>query len=371
MKTATPQIGALRCTIIAEAGVNHNGSTELAHRLIDAAADAGADVVKFQTFRADRLASRRAHKAAYQERLTQQGESQLEMLKALELSEAAHRELLEHCSVRGVEFMSSPFDELSLEFLVALGVRRLKLGSGELTNAPLLLAAARTGLPLILSTGMSTLSEVEAALGVLAFGYDEPLATPSRNAFSEAWASYACRQRVAEQVLLLHCTTEYPAPRDQVNLRAMQTLGDAFGLACGYSDHTEGHAVSLAAVALGACVIEKHFTLSRTLPGPDHQASLEPATFKILVDGVREVEMALGDGRKVPMPVELPNMAVARKSLVAARPIAKGALIGPADLAIKRPGGGPSPFNYWSTLDQRAQRDFQPDDPLDFDAPGS
>ena len=354
-----------RCTVIAEAGVNHNGSTELAHRLVDAAADAGADVVKFQTFRAERLASRHAHKAAYQERLTGEGQSQLEMLKALELSEAAHRELLEHCRTRGVEFMSSPFDELSLQFLVDLGVQRMKLGSGELTNAPLLLATARTGLPLILSTGMSTLSDVEAALGVLAFGYSPAAASaPSRAAFQQAWATAVGRSRVVDNVMLLHCTTEYPAPGDQVNLRAMHTLAAAFGLACGYSDHTEGHAVSVAAVALGARVIEKHFTLDRNLPGPDHQASLEPAAFRTMVDGIREVEAAMGDGRKVPMPVELPNMAVARKSLVAARPIRKGAVIGPDDLTVKRPGGGASPFAWWDVVGQRADRDYAPDEPV-------
>jgi N-acetylneuraminate synthase len=211
---------------------------------------------------------------------------------------------------------------------------------------------------------MSTLSDVEAALGVLAFGYSSPAAKPSRAAFREAWANSGCRARVADRVLLLHCTTEYPAPRDQVNLRAMHTLRDAFGLACGYSDHTEGYAVSLAAVAMGACVIEKHFTLSRAMVGPDHQASLEPEALKELVDGVREVEAALGDGRKVPVPVELPNMAVARKSLLAARAIARGTVISPEDIAVKRPGTGPTPFDYWDVLGQRAQRDFEPDDPL-------
>lgn len=352
-----------RCTVIAEAGVNHNGSVDTAHRLVDAAADAGADVVKFQTFKADKLASRHAHKAAYQERLTDTGQSQLEMLRALELSEPAHRELLRHCSERGVEFMSSPFDAESLDFLVSLGVRRIKLGSGELTNAPLLLAAARTGLPLILSTGMSTLSDVEAALGVLAFGYGAPAASaPSKAAFREAWACAASRARVAESLVLLHCTTEYPAPRGQVNLRAMGTLKGAFGLRCGYSDHTEGHAVSLAAVALGACVIEKHFTLSRSMQGPDHQASAEPEALKALVDGVREIEDALGDGVKVPVPVEIANMAVARKSLVAARAIAKGSSITAEDLTVKRPGTGLSPFDYWELLGTAAQHEHAPDD---------
>lgn len=350
------------CLVIAEAGVNHNGSPDLAHRLVDAAADAGADIVKFQTFRADKLASRVAPKAGYQARQTGTGQSQLDMLRALELSESAHRELLQHCKERGIEFLSSPFDSESLAFLVALGVGRIKLGSGELTNAPMLLEVARTGLPLILSTGMSTLTEVEDALGVLAYGYAPPEAPPSRAAFRAAWAVPAARAEVVRRLNLLHCTTEYPAPRDQVNLCAMHTLQAAFGVACGYSDHTEGIAVSLAAVALGATIIEKHFTLDRSLPGPDHKASLEPAGLKALVDGVREVEAALGDGAKVPMPVEIPNMAVARKSLVAARPIARGETITGDALAIKRPGSGRSPFDYWEVVGSEAATDYLPDD---------
>jgi N-acetylneuraminate synthase len=351
--------------IIAEAGVNHNGSLDIAHQLVDAAADAGADVVKFQTFRADKLVTRQANKAAYQQRLTEGGQSQFDMLKALELSESAHRELLQHCTERGVEFMSSPFDAQSLEFLVALGVKRIKLGSGELTNAPLLLDAARTGLPLILSTGMSTLADVEAALGVLAFGYGRPAgSTPSKAAFHQAWADPASRAKVVKQVAMLHCTTEYPAPRNQVNLRAMTTLKNSFGISCGYSDHTEGHAVSLAAVALGATFIEKHFTLSQAMPGPDHQASIEPTELKTLIEGVREIEDALGDGVKAPMPVEIPNMAVARKSLVAARRITKGASITAQDLNVKRPGGGLSPFEFWALIGSAAKKEYQSDDPI-------
>lgn len=353
-----------RCLVIAEAGVNHNGSLEMAHQLVDAAADAGADIVKFQTFRADKLASHVAPKANYQMRQTATGQSQLDMLRTLELSEAAHRELFQHCNERGIEFLSSPFDSESLAFLAALGVTRVKLGSGEITNAPLLLAASRTGLPLILSTGMSTLADVEAALGVLAFGYASMDAAPSHAAFARAWADVDARAKVREKVTLLHCTTEYPAPPEQINLRAMRTLHDAFGLACGYSDHTEGIAVSLAAVALGACVIEKHFTLSCKLAGPDHKASVEPAQFKALVDGVREVESAMGDGLKVPMAVEIPNMAVARKSLVAARFIEKGQRITADDLAIKRPGSGISPMQYWDMQDTLAQRDYERDDLL-------
>lgn len=355
----------MRTCIIAEAGVNHNGSPDIAHQLVEAAADVGADVIKFQTFRAEKLATRQAQKAAYQERLTGGGQSQFEMLKSLELSESAHRELLKHCTERGVEFMSSPFDSESLDFLVSLGVRRIKLGSGELTNAPLLLAAARTGLPLILSTGMSNLTDVEAALSVLAFGYGRTTAAhPCRAAFEEAWADASARATVVERVALLHCTTEYPAPGDQVNLRAMDTLRAAFGVVCGYSDHTEGHAVALAAVARGAAFIEKHLTLDRSMPGPDHRASVEPSQLRALIQGIREVENALGDGIKVPVPVEIPNRAVARKSLVAARPIAKGASITAQDLSIKRPGGGLSPFEYWAVIGSEAKKEYRADDPI-------
>ncbi len=353
-----------RCLIIAEAGVNHNGSVDLAHKLVDAAADAGADVVKFQTFRASSLVSQSAPKAAYQTRQTGAEQSQLEMLKALELSESAHHALLRHCSDRGVEFMSSPFDADSLDFLVSLGVRRIKLGSGELTNAPMLLAVGQSGLPLILSTGMSMLAEVEAALGALAFGYANTGEPPSRRAFVSAWASPAKRQCALEKISLLHCTTEYPAPRDQINLRAMQTLKAAFGVECGFSDHTEGIAVALAAVAMGATIVEKHFTLDRSLPGPDHKASLEPAVFKAMVEGIREVESAMGDGVKVPMAVELPNMLVARKSLVAARPIKVGETITTDAVTVKRPGTGLSPFDYWDVVDTTSMVAYAFDDPI-------
>ena len=351
-----------RVFVIAEAGVNHNGSLEMAHRLVDAAADAGADAVKFQTFRAERLASRDAPKAAYQVRQTRGGESQFEMLRALELSDAGHRELLAHSGERGIEFMSSPFDEESLAFLVALGVRRLKLGSGELTNAPLLLAAARSGLPLIVSTGMATRAEVSEALGALAFGMDPAAGAPSRAAFASAWRTDAASARVRTRVTLLHCTTEYPSPPEEANLRAMATMRTAFGVACGYSDHSVGSTVSIAAVALGATTIEKHFTLDRGLPGPDHAASLEPAALTQFVRDIRSVEVALGDGVKAPMPAEIPNIAVARKSIVAATRIAQGERITEAHLAIKRPGTGRSPFDWWTILDSIADREYGPDD---------
>lgn len=342
--------------IIAEAGVNHNGSLDRALALVDAAADAGADIVKFQTFRADALAASSAPKAAYQKRETGAGETQLDMLRRLELDEAAHHALLDRCRARGIRFLSTPFDLGSLDLLLRLDVPILKMGSGELTNAPLLLASARTQRPLILSTGMAGLAEVERALGVVAFGYLTPDAAPTRAAFAatlslpEAWD--VLRQRVS----LLHCTTEYPTPYDQVNLRALDTLAAAFGLPVGYSDHTQGLEISLAAVARGATIIEKHFTLDRTLPGPDHKASLEPEELKALAAGIRAIEAALGDGIKTPRACELPNVAVARKSLVAARPIAAGEPYTADTVSIKRPGTGRSPFDYWDVLGQQAPR---------------
>jgi N-acetylneuraminate synthase len=348
--------------VIAEAGVNHNGSLERAHNLVDAAADAGADAVKFQTFKADRLASAAAPKAAYQARETGQGESQLQMLRALELSPDAHASLMTHCAERGIEFLSSPFDEESLALLVKLGVKRLKLGSGELTNAPILIAAGKSGLRLLVSTGMSTTDEVEEALGALSFGHLSPLATPSRAAFRQAWAAAPGRAWARANVTLLHCTTEYPSPADEANLRALVTMRERFGVACGYSDHTVGNSVCLAAVALGATVIEKHLTLDRDLPGPDHKASIEPVDLKRLVSGIRTVEEALGDGVKMPVPAEIPNMAVARKSIVAARPIAKGERITSEHLTVKRPGSGRSPFELWDVIGRIASRSYEVDD---------
>lgn len=351
--------------VIAEAGVNHNGMLPLAHRLVDAAADAGADAVKFQTFKASKLASAAAQKAAYQARETGAGGSQLDMLRALELSEDDHVELMRHCADRGIEFMSSPFDEESLALLVRLGVKRVKLGSGELTNAPMLLQAARTGLPLLVSTGMATLAEVADALGALSFGHTQPEGAPSRAAFAAAWRSTAGGDWVRANVTLLHCTTEYPSPADEANLLAMQTMRAHFGTAVGYSDHTIGDAVCLAAVALGATVIEKHVTLDRSLPGPDHRASIEPADLARLVQGIRSVEAALGTGVKAPMPAELPNLPVARKSLVAARSIAKGERIAAEAITVKRPGTGRSPFDLWDVIGSVATRDYAADDPIE------
>ncbi|HYH23017.1 MAG TPA: N-acetylneuraminate synthase [Azospirillum sp.] len=353
--------------VIAEAGVNHNGSAGRALALVDAAADAGADAVKFQTFRAEKLARRGAPKANYQTANGAEGDDQLAMLKALELDDAAHRAVAARCAARGIAFLSSPFDEDSLDFLARdIGVDRLKLGSGELTNGPLLLRAARTGLPLVLSTGMATLGEVEASLALLAFGYTAPAdAAPGRAAFAAAWNDSAARRRLADMVTLLHCTTEYPSPPEDANLRAMDTLRAAFGLPVGFSDHTEGIMMPVAAVARGACVIEKHFTLDRTLPGPDHKASLEPAELAAMVAAIRAVERALGDGVKVARPSERANIPIARKSLVTTRPIAAGEVIAPDAMTAKRPGNGRSPMDYWDVVGRASPRSYAADEPLD------
>lgn len=349
--------------IIAEAGVNHNGSLEQAIRLVDVASESGADAVKFQTFRADRLVSRTAAKAEYQARLTDAQESQHTMIRKLELDEAAHEVLALHCEKRGIEFLSTPFDLESLEMLVRkFDLSRIKLPSGDLTNAPLLLEAARTGKPIILSTGMSTLGEIEMALGVLAFGYSEKDEPPSIAAFEQAYASEKWGRALQEKVTLLHCTTEYPAPFSEINLRAMATLQQAFGLPVGYSDHTQGIAIPVAAVALGAVIIEKHFTLDRNLPGPDHKASLEPNELKQMVLSIREVELALGASIKQPAASELKNRPVARKSLVAARDIRKGERFTQDNLVVKRPGDGVNPVHYWEWLGKIADRDYQQDD---------
>jgi N-acetylneuraminate synthase len=348
-----------RTLIIAEAGVNHNGSLDRALALVDVAAGAGADIVKFQTFRADTLASAAAPKAAYQEANTGEAGAQLDMLRALELDAAAHRRLAAHAAERGIEFLSTAFDPASLDLVLSLGVKRLKVPSGEITNGPLLLKMARSGLPILLSTGMADLADIEAALGVIAFGYAAPPeAVPSPLAFKVALMGDGGKQALAERVTILHCTTQYPAPVAEVNLRAMHTIAERFGLPVGYSDHTEGIAVATAAVALGAAAIEKHFTLDRSLPGPDHRASLEPGELKSMVAAIRAIEQAMGSPEKRPTASEQPNIAVARKSLVAARPIARGETFTPDNLTALRPGGGRSPFEYWSLLGQTATRDY-------------
>lgn len=352
--------------IIAEAGVNHDGQLDKALALVEVAAEAGADAVKFQTFSAERLATRSAAKAGYQMRTTGVAESQFDMLRRLQLSMEDHRTLLERCARRGIQFLSTPFDIPSLQFLAAdLRVARIKLGSGEVTNGPLLLAAAQTGIPVILATGMATLEEIEAALGVLAVGYLRRVARPGAGAFAAAYAQARRERLLADKVVLLHCTTEYPAPFEDVNLNAMETIRRAFGVPVGYSDHTAGIAVSIAAAAKGATVIEKHFTLDRTAAGPDHAASLEPAELAALVQAVRRTELAQGDGIKRVTDSERRNIPAARKAVVAACAIESGELLSDDNLTVKRAGAGQSPMRWWDIVGTRATRGYAVDEAID------
>ena len=351
-----------KCCIIAEAGVNHNGQEGLAFKLIDAAAEAGADIVKFQTYKTENIIAKGAAKASYQSKTTDSNESQYEMLKQLELPFELHHKLQAYCDEKNIQFLSTAFDGESLAFLVNdLGLKTLKIPSGEITNSPLLLEHALTGANLILSTGMCRLDEIEEALGVIAFGLTKKT-TPSVKAFKDAYASKEGQDALRNNVTLLHCTTEYPAPLEEVNLRAMETMRQTFHLPVGYSDHTEGITTSIAATALGAVIIEKHFTLDKTLPGPDHQASLEPSELQEMVKAIRSVEKVLGNGKKTPAPSEIKNISIARKSLVAKETIKQGDIFSEKNLGIKRPGNGLSPMHYWDLLGKKVDRDYQTDE---------
>lgn len=333
----------LKTLIIAEAGVNHNGDLALARELIDVAAEAGADLVKFQTFSADRLVTTDARKADYQDLSTGTDESQHAMIRRLELTRDMHEALIAHCKFRGIQFFSSGFDPESIDLLVELGLDRFKVPSGEITNLQYLRHVGRYRKPVILSTGMATLGEIEAALEVL-----ERAGTPR------------------DRVTVLHCNTEYPTPMVDVNLRAMLAIRDAFGVAVGYSDHTSGIEVAIAAVALGATVIEKHFTLDRNLPGPDHNASLEPEELKAMVAAIRNIEVALGDGIKRLTPSEAKNKPVARKSLVARQAIRAGEVFGEHNITAKRPGTGISPMRWDEVIGRTALRDFAADELIEL-----
>lgn len=325
-----------RTFIIAEAGVNHNGDLSLAKKLVEVAAETGADAVKFQTFQADKLVSKSAEKAPYQLKTTGMRESQYEMISRLELSAEDHLVLIDHCKKNKIAFLSSPFDEESVDLLDRLGVLLFKIPSGEITNEPFLKHVASKKRPIILSTGMSTLEEVKEAV---------------------KWI----RSKSEAELTLLHCVTEYPAPYDQINLRAMLTLHN-LGLPVGYSDHTEGIDIAIAAVALGASIIEKHFTLDRNLPGPDHLASLEPEEFGQMVTAIRKVESSLGHGTKEPAPCELENRKVARKSLVAKHDLQAGHVIRPEDISSKRPGNGIPPFLVNSLIGKSLRKPIAKDE---------
>ncbi len=353
--------------IIAEAGVNHNGDLNLAHELVDAAYEAGVDLVKFQTFKAEKIVTKNAPKAKYQKQTTSKDESQYEMLSKLELTKDMHYKLVSQCNALGIEFLSTAFDEDSLDFLVNdLGLKRLKIPSGEITNAPLVLKHAKTKCNLIVSTGMSNLSEIESMLGVLAFGFiDDVSKSPSKEEFAKAYSSVEGQNLLKDKVTLLHCTSEYPTPINEINLKAINTLQSAFKLPVGYSDHSDGLIVPLAAVARGAEIIEKHFTLDKSMPGPDHQSSLEPFELKEMVDVIKRVEIALGDGVKRPTMSEVKNKSIARKSIVAESGIVKGEIFTKENISIKRPGNGISPDKYWITIGNIAKKDYQAGDLID------
>ena len=327
----------MRCLVIAEAGVNHNGDIELAKRLVDAAYYAGADYIKFQTFKTDNLVTVKARKAEYQERQTSSGESQYFMLKRLELSYQNFILLNDYCRAKGISFLSTPFDKESIEFLDKLGMVVWKIPSGEVTNYPYLVKIAETHKPIIMSTGMCTLDDVNSAIQVL--------------------NSHGCGP-----ITLLHCTTEYPTPYSEVNLKAMETLRSRFNLPVGYSDHTQGIVIPIAAVAMGAVVLEKHFTLNRTMEGPDHKASLDPGELKAMVEAIRCVEVSLGDGVKNPTDSERRNMVIARKSIVALKPIREGERFTTENITTKRPGSGITPMQWNEVIGQFAKRSFEEDE---------
>jgi N,N'-diacetyllegionaminate synthase len=333
----------LRTLIIAEAGVNHNGDINLARELIDVAAEAGADFVKFQTFTADAISTPHAKKAEYQNETTDAGESQHAMIKRLELTREMHELLIEHCKLRGIQFFSTGFDTESIDLLLEVGLDSFKIPSGEITNLPYLRYIGKLGKPVILSTGMATLHEIQVALEILEHG-----------GISRSY------------ITVLHCNTEYPTPMTDVNLRAMLTIRDAFDVQVGYSDHTLGIEIAIAAVALGATVIEKHFTLDRSQSGPDHQASLEPEELKAMVVAIRNIEKAMGDGVKRPSPSEAKNISIARKSLVAACAVFEGEVFSENNLAVKRPGTGLSPMRWDEVVGCKAPRDFEVDELIEL-----
>ena len=327
--------------IIAEAGVNHNGDYALACRLADAAKAAGADCVKFQTFVSENIVSCRAKKAEYQKAATGGGESQLDMLKKLELSFDDFIRLKAYCDGIGIAFLSTPFDFESIDFLNMIEMPFWKVPSGEVTNLPYLLAIAKTKKPVVMSTGMCELEEIQTAVDIL-------------------------KENGAPRITLLHCNTEYPTPYGDVNLRAMETLRQRFGVEVGYSDHTQGIEVPIAAAALGASVIEKHFTLDRTMEGPDHRASLEPSELAAMVSSIRHIEQALGNGEKAASPSERKNLPIARKSIVARRAIGKGEPLTEENITVKRPGSGISPMRWFDVLGTRAVRDFEEDELIEL-----
>ncbi|MEK6730683.1 MAG: N-acetylneuraminate synthase [Pseudomonadota bacterium] len=349
--------------IIAEAGVNHNGSLDLAFELIDQAVAVGADIVKFQAFNSSQIVTQSLSKASYQKVNTGGQDSQLAMLKKLELSRADHERLIEHCQKKSIKYLSSVFDLQSLNDLVNyFGITEVKLGSGEITNGPLLLKIAQLQCDVILSTGMCDLVDIQRALSILAFGYLDRSEYPTRATFEAAFNSVEAQKILKEKVVLLHCTTAYPAPINDINLYAMDTMRNTFLLPVGYSDHSLGINIAIAAVARGAIMLEKHFTLDKNLPGPDHKASLDPREFARMVTAIREVEVALGNAEKKVTPSELDHFDIVRKHLVAAQTIKKGEKFTERNIAVKRSQGKISPIYFWEILGETADKDYVIDD---------
>jgi len=357
-------INKKKVLIIAEAGVNHNGSVDQAKKMVDIAVEAKADIIKFQTFNTDLCISKNAKKASYQKRSTDKDETQYEMVKKLELSYSEYLNISNYSHKKGIQFISTAFDLPSLDFLSKeLNVPFLKIPSGDVLNGPLLLNAAKTGKKIILSTGMCSLGDIEMALGVLAFGYiNDNKAKPSLESFKSSYYSDLGRKFLEENVTLLHCTTEYPAPFNEVNLKAMNTLKVAFNLNVGLSDHSEGIVVPIGAVAMGAKVIEKHFTIDKNMEGPDHQASLSPSELKNMIQSIRKIEESLGETIKIPRTSEQKNMQIAKKTLVSTRKILKGEILKEEDIAFKRAGGGIDPINFWNMVGSKAIKNYDIDD---------
>ncbi|WP_285397572.1 N-acetylneuraminate synthase [Lysinibacillus sp. fls2-241-R2A-57] len=352
--------------IIAEAGVNHNGSLEMAKKLVEVAKKAGADAVKFQTFKVENLVTKQAKQADYQVDNLGEATSQFAMLKKLELTYEEFEELKAFCQTEDIAFLSTPFDFESVDFLLdKLAVEKVKIPSGELTNAPFIHYMATKRKPIILSTGMATVEEIHEALAFIACGLANPLDAVTMETVQQFYHTEEAKKVLQHYVTLLHCTTQYPAPASSINLNAISEMKEIFGLPIGLSDHSEGIRISIAAVSLGAKVIEKHFTLDKTLEGPDHIASLNPDELKEMIGGIREIEQALGDGVKRPTTTELQNRMPARKSLVAKRPIKIGEVFSASNLTIKRPGSGIAPSKYWSYIGKGALKSYDEDELID------
>ncbi|WP_342550749.1 N-acetylneuraminate synthase [Lysinibacillus sp. FSL M8-0216] len=352
--------------IIAEAGVNHNGSFEMAKRLIRVAKESGADAVKFQTFRAKNLVTKEARQADYQVENLGEASSQYEMLKKLELTFDEFTSLKNYCDEIGIEFLSTPFDNDSVDFLIdQLQMQTVKIPSGELTNSPFIHYIATKQKKMIISTGMATISEIHEALSFVAYGLARPCSDVSIDSVHSFYKTNEAKEILQRFVTVLHCTTEYPAPFETINLKAMRQLSEELGLPIGFSDHSQGITIPIAAISMGATVIEKHFTLERELPGPDHIASLEPGELTAMVEGIRQVERALGNGLKQPTINEMKNRVAARKSIVASIDIKQGEMLNMSNIAIKRPGNGISPAKYWSLLGEKATKFYQKDELID------